>query len=114
MRRSLLLIWSSALVALLLINLPWIPSQATPHTPQALDGRQVFLAKGCFSCHTHARVGTSPISMGPSLTSYQGEQDFLRQWLRDPQAMRPGSLMPNLQLSSAEIEALIVFLNSSE
>jgi mono/diheme cytochrome c family protein len=75
-------------------------------------GRALFLGKGCAGCHRHAAL-SEPISgpaIGPSLTGYQADPDFLRGWLRDPQAIRPGSQMPDLNLSEGEIEALIAFL----
>ncbi len=48
--------------------------------------------------------------IGPNLTSYQPEPVFTQRWLRDPQAVRPDTRMPDLELSDAEIEALITFL----
>jgi hypothetical protein len=48
----------------------------------------------------------------PDLTHYQGNPDFLRQWLRHPRAIRPNTFMPNLDLSEAEIEALVAFLSA--
>lgn len=90
---------------------------ATP----ALEGKALFLAKGCATCHQHAAVPESNrASVGPNLTHYTNSSDFLRRWLADPQAVRPqtapalgpSGVMPNLHLSPDEIEALIVFLNS--
>jgi cytochrome c1 len=34
----------------------------------------------------------------------------VRVWLKDPPALKPDTQMPNLGLSSEEIEALIAFL----
>ncbi len=34
----------------------------------------------------------------------------LRAWLQDPQAIKPGNLMPNLKLSGDQINALIEYL----
>jgi cytochrome c oxidase subunit II len=36
----------------------------------------------------------------------------LKRWLRNPQAVKPGNLMPNLNLSDADIEALAAYLQS--
>ena len=47
----------------------------------------------------------------PELTNYTNDPAFLRRWLADPPAARPGTNMPNLNLSPAEIEDLIAFLN---
>jgi mono/diheme cytochrome c family protein len=113
-----------ALVALIVITA--FPSTAhtlapaTTATP-ALDGKALFLAKGCATCHQHAAVSTSnSVAIGPDLTNYRNSPDFLRRWLADPQAVRPqtapafgpSDVMPNLHLSPDEIEALIAFINN--
>ena len=36
----------------------------------------------------------------------------LRKWLKDPSAMKPGTLMPNQNLTDSEIDALIAFLRT--
>jgi cytochrome c2 len=81
----------------------------------AAEGRALFLAKGCATCHRHDDVGRQPglVEVGPTLTNYQPDETFVRQWLRDPQAVRPATTMPNLGLAEQEIEALIAFLAES-
>ncbi len=77
----------------------------------AAYGRALFQAKGCVGCHQHREVNPgSGVSVGPDLTARPLEPDFLRSWLKDPAAVRPGTQMPNLHLSDQEIEALIAFL----
>ena len=49
----------------------------------------------------------------PDLTHYQPDADFIRTWLKDPQALRPGTMMPNLRLKESEIEALLAFLQTN-
>ena len=79
----------------------------------AACGRALFQAKGCVGCHQHREVNPgSGVSVGPDLSSRSLEPDFLRSWLKDPAAVRPGTQMPNLHLSDQEIEALIAFLVS--
>ncbi len=79
----------------------------------AAYGRALFQAKGCVGCHQHREVNPgSGVSVGPDLSSRSLEPDFLRSWLKDPAAVRPGTQMPNLHLSDQEIEALIAFLVS--
>jgi cytochrome c oxidase subunit 2 len=34
----------------------------------------------------------------------------LTRWLKDPQAIKPGSLMPDLNLTDAEVTALVAYL----
>jgi mono/diheme cytochrome c family protein len=79
------------------------------------QGRVLFLAKGCVSCHVHAALGelSAKASFGPTLSFYQPDPDFVRRWLRDPAAIKPGTQMPNLALSDQEIDALIAFLTAA-
>ena len=91
---------------------------ATPDAQAASieRGRALFRNKGCVTCHTNTRVeGRTGVlgSVGPDLTAYTNDPDFLRRWLANPSAVRPGARMPNLRLSAAEIEDLIVFLNET-
>jgi cytochrome c1 len=80
----------------------------------AAEGHTLFLAKGCATCHRHADVGPQAalIEVGPTLTHYEPDKAFVRRWLSDPQAVRPTTFMPNLELSDEEIEALIAFLSA--
>jgi len=85
-------------------------SAAATEDPAAF-GRALFQAKGCVGCHQHNSVNPgSGIGIGPVLSGRSYDPDFLRSWLKDPAAVRPGTQMPNLRLSEPEIEALIAFL----
>ena len=80
-------------------------------------GRQLFIAKGCITCHANAKVGKysdyGNIDVGaPNLTNFSANPKSLRLWLKDPSAVKSDTWMPNLDLSDAEIEALIAFINS--
>ena len=83
-------------------------------TDQVVYGQQLFVAKGCIGCHRHAAFDAqSPFwSPGgpPDLSNVTLTADYLRQWLRDPKAIKPRTEMPNLNLDDAEIEALTAFL----
>ena len=80
--------------------------------PDAAQGQVLFRAKGCATCHRHdgAGEGTGQIAIGPDLSAYRPDPDFVRRWLADPAAVRPGTQMPDLELSDEEISALIAFL----
>jgi mono/diheme cytochrome c family protein len=85
-------------------------SAAATEDPAAY-GRALFQAKGCVGCHQHNSVNPgSGIGVGPVLSGRSFAPEFLRIWLKDPPAVRPGTQMPNLRLSEPEIEALIAFL----
>ncbi len=96
-----------------------LPAPAAPaagHDPVS-QGRALFLAKGCVTCHVHAEAtsdGFASVSIGPNLTSYVAPagSPFLRQWLADPSSLRPATEMPALGLSDQEIESLIAFLSN--
>ena len=78
-------------------------------------GRDLFLAKGCASCHMHEDLAVEWNSqVGPDLTNYDKTAAFLQLWLTEPTAVKPTTMMPNLQLSQAEINALSVFLINAD
>ena len=81
----------------------------------------LFNAKGCIGCHTVEGVSTGKV--GPNLSHVYSRSAFagdtfdmtpenLRMWLHDPPGVKPGSKMPNLGLSSAEITNLIAYLQT--
>jgi cytochrome c oxidase subunit II len=104
----------------------WVTEQeALPSTPtagsDAAAGMLLFQQKGCAGCHTVN--GISAGAVGPNLTHLQSRQVFagsifqlndenLRKWLRNPPAEKPGSVMPNLNLSEDEITKLIAYLDT--
>ena len=110
-----------AAVGLALLVLSVLPSPRlvtrTSATDEAAEyGRQLFFAKGCVGCHFHAAAQPENqlAFMGfRDLTGYDPDPEFVRQWLRDPGAVRPGTEMPNLNLSDEETEALIAFLDGA-
>lgn len=87
---------------------------AQPTTNLAAYGRTLFVAKGCNTCHLHAEaLNTWSTESGPTLTDYQNSAQYLRGWLKDPQAIKPDTEMPNLALNAQEIEALTAFLRNA-
>lgn len=101
--------------------------------PPALDGGQLFLIKGCATCHD-GPSSASMTSAGPSLAAapeWAGERvagqsaaEYIAQSMRSPTAFiaptaggsvgGPGAgSMPLLQLSDAEIDALVDYLLTS-
>jgi len=92
-------------------------AEAAPPTVTADAGAALFVAKGCVVCHVNGDVAEShrvSLVIGPDLTQYANDPAFLSRWLADPAAARTGAQMPDLDLSPAEIEALIAFLNGDE
>ena len=100
------------------------PSAAVQYTnPQAYTGYTLFNGAGtCYTCHTVA--GTNAVGrVGPNLTHLQSRQWFagnilvldnnnLRDWLRNPQAVKPGANMKIPKLTEDQITALIAYLDT--
>lgn len=77
-------------------------------------GRDLFIAKGCMLCHSHTETNNIRefgVDMGPELTNITASPEYLRLWLKDPKAAKSTATMPTLELSDAEMDALIAFIN---
>lgn len=79
-------------------------------------GRQLFVAKGCITCHANSKVANASdywvIGDAPDLTRFSASPEALRMRLKNPASVKSDTWMPNLNLSDPEIEALIAFINS--
>ena len=91
-----------------------------PGAPQRLAGMQVFMTHPCRSCHTIAGTDAGA-RVGPNLTHFGGRATIgagvlrntplqLETWLRDPQAIKPGVIMPKVPLSPTERGQLVDYL----
>ena len=118
-----------ALALLVVSALPWPGATSgaaisgdpaiAPSAETVAYGKTLFSAKGCASCHYHGAVaGSGQFSGGPGgpptfTAALTADPAYLRAWLRNPQAQRPTTTMPNLGLSDAEIDALVAFLRDA-
>lgn len=85
-------------------------------------GRQVFETRACFACHTiegtmaQGRVGPNLTDFGGRLTVGAGMMENTREnlalWISDPQGVKPGSGMPRVAMSDAELQDLVTYLHS--
>ena len=80
-------------------------------------GRQLFIAKGCITCHVNTRAASPSeywtIEMGATnLSNFSASPEILFIRLKDPSAAKSDTQMPNLELKKEEIEALVAFINS--
>ena len=85
-------------------------------------GRRVFERTACLNCH--AINGTNGTGrFGPDLTHLMSRNTIaagaalnthenLRLWIQNPDAIKPGSLMPAMKLSDAELDALVRYLET--
>jgi cytochrome c oxidase subunit 2 len=101
---------------------PADPAEGSP----AAQGRAVFLARPCVGCH--AIQGVAAGNLGPDLTHFGSRRTIaggmlapkdpgafaadLARWLKNPPAVKPGSLMPDLKLTDEEVVALVAYLTS--
>ena len=104
----------------------WLTAQrapaAPPQTPEQMQGLEVFERSPCAMCH--AVQGTlAGARLGPDLThaatrstiaagTLPNTRDNMRQWILDPQHVKPGSRMPATGLSNEDIEALLAYLET--
>lgn len=106
----------------------WVLAQKapppSPATPLAGEGAQLFAEKTCFNCHTVAGTGATQ-SVGPDLTYVarrstlgagvvDNSPENLALWLKNPARFKPGSHMPNFQLTPHEIQALTAYLEGMQ
>jgi len=103
----------------------WVHNQQQQQAatdPSVAAGRALFVAKGCFACHSIQGV-MSIGRIGPDLTHLASRDTLgsgevpitpenLRRWVHDPAAFKPGSLMPAQDLSDDELNQISAFLLS--
>jgi cytochrome c oxidase subunit II len=102
----------------------WVREQQQPAN---LDGKeaagiQVFESTACVNCH--AITGTNGTGrFGPDLThlmsrrtiaagAAENTSENLRLWIQNPDSIKPGSLMPAMKLSDADLDALVRYLET--
>jgi ubiquinol-cytochrome c reductase cytochrome b subunit len=78
-------------------------------SPEEMAGVAYFRQEGCGTCHA---VGEGGSKVGPDLTQNSIHKDaaWMIQHFKRPAAMRPGSSMPPIQLSDAQLNSLAAFL----
>lgn len=106
----------------------WVDAQTSPasvpQTGEAAEGFRIFTSAGCGKCHT-VRGTDADGKEGPDLTHVASRSslaaatltntpDHLRSWVSNPQQVKEGALMPDIELSDADLDALIAFLETLE
>jgi cytochrome c oxidase subunit II len=102
----------------------WVRAQQQPAVEDdgAIAGRRVFEHNACMNCH---RVDGTPADgrFGPDLThlmsratiaagAAENTHDNLRLWIQNPSAIKPGSLMPAMKLSDADLDAVVSYMET--
>ena len=102
----------------------WVAEQkrVAAEEPSAQEGRKVFFANSCVNCHT-IRGTSAQGAFGPDLTHLMSRETLasgaapntperLRAWVRDPQKLKVGCLMPNMQMSDVEVDQIVSYLQT--
>jgi cytochrome c oxidase subunit II len=96
-----------------------VPASAAANSSEA-EGRRVFESTACINCHA-ARGTVANGRFGPDLTHLMSRDTIgagaapntaenLRLWIEDPDAIKPGSLMPAMNLTGPEFDRLNAYL----
>jgi cytochrome c oxidase subunit II len=106
----------------------WVAQQKKPAqqdfsgNPAAKEGEVVFAHNACINCHTVA--GTNATGhFGPDLTHLASRDTLasgpikntpenLRQWIDDPDSMKPGALMPSMHLNDHDLDVITAYLTT--
>jgi cytochrome c oxidase subunit 2 len=102
----------------------WVKEQqrAAAEETSAQEGRKVFFANSCVNCHT-IRGTSAQGAFGPDLTHLMSREtlasgaapntpEMLRAWVRDPQRLKVGCLMPNMQMTDKEVDQIVAYLQT--
>ncbi|MCB9743892.1 MAG: cytochrome c [Alphaproteobacteria bacterium] len=84
-------------------------AQAATPAPSVGPAPPELFSTVCVGCHA---LGGQGGVVGPALDGVGGRyaEAELRAWLADPQSIKPGTAMPNLNLSASDLDALSAFL----
>jgi len=97
-------------------------SQSAAVNEAASEGRRIFEANACVNCHTVAGT-VAQGRFGPDLThlmsrdtiasgATRNTHEKLRAWIRDPNVLKPGCLMPAMGLSDPQIDAVTSYMET--
>jgi cytochrome c oxidase subunit 2 len=102
----------------------WAKSQTSPAAkPQSADaqkGALAFATGACVGCHTISGTAAAG-KIGPNLTHIGSHETLagaimpnnpekLATWLHNPPGIKPGSIMPNLNLTDDQVQGLVAYL----
>lgn len=75
-------------------------------------GKSLFESTyGCWTCHS---IGGEGGRIGPALdrAGFMSNADWLYRWIKNPQAIRPRTKMPNLGATDEDALAIVAYLNT--
>jgi cytochrome c oxidase, subunit II len=102
----------------------WVRAQqrAAVQDEKARAGKHVFETTSCINCHTVSGTAANG-RFGPDLTHLMSRTSLasgaaentpsnLRLWIQNPDAIKPGSLMPSMKLNDADLDTLVTYLET--
>ncbi|MEQ8673830.1 MAG: cytochrome c oxidase subunit II [Aggregatilineales bacterium] len=107
----------------------WVINQqreaVAPEADTALEGQQVFVSAGCAGCHAVEGFDQAPGGIGPDLTHFASRRTIaagimpntrghLAGWISNPQTIKPGNEMPDIDLTGEELQSLLDYLQTLE
>ncbi len=95
-------------------DLPFMPGG------DPVQGAQLIQDYGCGACHAIPGIRNADALVGPPLTAWGQRQtiagavpntpEYLLLWLQNPQALEPGTIMPDVGLSEQEARHVGAYL----
>jgi cytochrome c oxidase subunit 2 len=106
----------------------WASNQQQPSAPpetltgDAKAGQELFASQACVVCHTIGGTAAAGLT-GPNLTHLASRgfiaggvlantPENLHAWIKDPQAVKVGNIMPTLGLTDEQVNALVAYLTT--
>jgi cytochrome c oxidase subunit 2 len=102
----------------------WVRAQQQPavQDESVAAGRRIFETTACINCHT-VRGTVANGQFGPDLTHFmsratiasgaaQNTTENLRIWIQSPDVIKPGSLMPAMKLSTADLDSVVSYMQT--
>lgn len=100
----------------------WVRQQQQPADNGSPAGRRIFESTACVNCHTISGTAAAG-KFGPDLTHLMSREtiaagaapnthQMLRLWIKNPNAIKPGSKMPAMGLSDGDADSIAAYLET--
>jgi cytochrome c oxidase subunit II len=105
----------------------WQQAQLQPSQPPPSDaaakGLELFRTSTCISCHAIHGVAGANLRVAPDLTHVGSRRQLasgvidntpanMRLWLKSPQHIKPGALMPDFNFTDEQLDQLAAYLSA--
>ena len=97
-----------------------VPEERLSSDESVAHGRELIAQYGCGSCHSIEGVPGADSMAAPPLNNFYQRTyiagrlpntwDNLTQWIQNPQAIEPGTAMPDLGVTEAEAKDIAAYL----